>query len=91
VLPQGDIGKVVGRAFTIDGENRPTGEHTHAYQWQETTGQDKGVGAGKVAAGTNYDRYPESSRTGSPLVGSGESLAPGTNAPYVQLLACRKE
>jgi hypothetical protein len=83
-----NIGQAVGQVLTPN-ENRATGGHSHQYKWQETTGSDRRVaGAGPVAAGSSYDRYEVTGTTTAPL---GPDVKPGTPAPYVQLLACRKE
>jgi hypothetical protein len=79
----GTVGKTVGQALK-DGENRPTGRHTHYYQ-DETVGHRQG--RDQYLSGGGSSGLPSVRRRTEVPEGSVD----GTNAPYVQLLACRKE
>lgn len=85
VLPNRTVGRQVGDAFSMDGENRPTGRHSHSFQRVAPQG-DLRPGNG-LAAGGGVDRRPRTDAT-SDL--SEQGIPAGTNAPYVQLLACRR-
>jgi hypothetical protein len=77
------VGGVKGAPLS-DLEDRPAGAHNHEYDLPEHTTSGAGgsrlrdEGAGHVLSG---------SRTGRG-VSDNEPLKPGTNAPYIQLLAC---
>ena len=90
VPASGQAGLLVGQALT-NGESRPAGARLHQYEYQRTVGANVGSGAGPVAAGKDYDRFSVKGEAGLALARAGdEQLKSGTNAPYVQLLACRK-
>jgi hypothetical protein len=86
----GSVGRLVGRSLG-DGENRPTGAHTH------TSNQVIMVAPGgqpNIAEGGPRIHSPNSPTSGANAVadpqfsGALRADVPGTNAPYVQYLAC---
>jgi hypothetical protein len=95
----GTPGAAVGTALS-DQENRPTGQHTHAvidpghvhavgYDTEQLANTGNTIGGTRMFGGTN------SASENSDLAFTGISIAnagavPGTNAPYLQLVACRK-
>jgi hypothetical protein len=95
----GTPGAAVGTALTNQ-ENRPTGQHTHAvidpghvhavgYDTEQLANTGNTIGGTRMFGGTN------SASENSDLAFTGISIAnagtvPGTNAPYLQLVACRK-
>lgn len=94
-LPGGTLGATVGTAFTVDQENRPVGQHAHSITdlghihsvdtWSPGTGADRGNNL------TNQAQRPintASAVTGISVNATGTTV--GTNAPYIQLLACQK-
>jgi hypothetical protein len=86
--PGGQVGLTVGQAL-VNGENRPTGDHSHVVP--ESLIGLGGDGGDIATTGGGIRRTTGAMATGSPVVATGESVRGGTNAPYVQLLACRKE
>jgi len=76
----GHLGAVQGTPLT-DLENRAAGLHTHTYDTPYVGGS-----GGEIAWGKDADRNLLKSRETKP----NENGVPGTNAPYVQLLWCRK-
>lgn len=83
VTAGGRKGLAVGQALK-DGENRPTGYHTHRYQ-DFSVGGDPPPSS-DIAAGNAVPRKLVPRTTEGP---DGDPPA-GTNAPFVQLLACLK-
>jgi hypothetical protein len=95
----GTPGAAVGTALS-DQENRPTGQHTHAvidpghvhavgYDTEQLANTGNTIGGTRMQGGSN------SGSENSDLAFTGISIAnagavAGTNAPYLQLLACRK-
>jgi hypothetical protein len=95
----GTSGAAVGTALT-NTENRPTGQHTHAvidpghlhvvdYDTEQLANMGNTIGGTRISGGTN------TGHANSQLAFTGISIAnagtvAGTNAPYVQLLTCRK-
>lgn len=95
----GTAGAAVGTALS-DQEDRPTGQHTHAvidpghfhavgYDTEQLANTGNTIGGTRMQGGSN------SGSENSDLAFTGISIAnagavPGTNAPYLQLLACRK-
>jgi hypothetical protein len=95
----GTPGAAVGTALS-DQENRPTGQHTHAvidpghvhavgYDTEQLANTGNTIGGTRMFGGSN------SASENSDLAFTGISIAnagavPGTNAPYLQLVACRK-
>ncbi len=81
--PGGTLGATVGTPLT-DGQNVPTGAHTHTYAYWRS------VATGIV---TNNDALPGSQMASVPAAETRDvdgGAKPGTNAPYIQLLYCRK-
>ena len=67
-------------------EDRPVGNHAHIYKHQTLSGDvANGLGAG------GYDRRVQNLATEPLRDAKGADLAPGTNAPYVQLVYCEKD
>src|SRR3954471_11690792 len=95
----GTAGAAVGTALS-DQENRPTGQHTHGvidpghfhavgYDTEQLANTGNTIGGTRIQGGSN------SGSENSDLAFTGISIAaagavPGTNAPYLQLVACRK-
>jgi hypothetical protein len=77
--PGGTLGGTSGTALS-DLENRPAGQHTHNYSV-------KWVYGGSEIASGGYARFQDETRT----TDSGNGLVAGTNAPYIQLLVCKKD
>jgi hypothetical protein len=99
-LPVGGTpGAAVGTPLS-DQENRPTGQHTHAvndpghvhavgYDTEQLANTGNTIGGTRMQGGSN------SGSENSDLAFTGITIAPagavaGTNAPYLQLVACRK-
>jgi len=82
----GELGKLVGQPLA-NGENRPTGDHTHSITVVGSPSKAR-VQAG--GAGGNFATDP-----GPPTTlrtqGVDGGVPPGTNAPYVQVRACVKK
>jgi hypothetical protein len=97
--PGGTLEKTDGTALT-DGEDRPVGQHTHGVTDPGHVHQismDPILVGGNVtptrATGTQHSSSAINIPSASALTGitiNDAGLVPGTNAPYVQLLACRK-
>ena len=103
VLSGGTVSGTAGTAFTVDRENRPVGQHTHTVtdpghthnilaQYGSGPSPTRGI---QTSDGTDRNPTPAgwesgyiSGSTGVTINNAG-SVA-GTNAPYVQLLACQK-
>jgi hypothetical protein len=95
----GTAGAAVGTALS-DQENRPTGQHTHGvtdpghfhavgYDTEQLANTGNTIGGTRMQGGTN-----SGSENSDPAF-TGISIQPagavaGTNAPYLQLLVCRK-
>lgn len=82
LVPGGSPGKSVGIALS-DSENRPTGAHTHSYTYSHVVRSPEAGGPG-VYVSTVVE---QSGVTGGVSGGAVE----GTNAPYVEVLACEKK
>jgi hypothetical protein len=103
VVDGGTLGAAVGTALG-DQENRPTGQHTHTVTDpghkhpppNAASGAYIVEGSGgtlQVANANYYDLGADPSGTGSATTGisvNPSGTVAGTNAPYVQLLACQK-
>lgn len=87
VAAQDSIGTMVGTALT-PGENRPTGEHGHAGS-VAFYGGDCGRRCGQWARAEGFNRQPVMTTTTIPTR-PGDTIQPGTNAPYVTLRTCTK-
>jgi prepilin-type N-terminal cleavage/methylation domain-containing protein len=97
-LPSG--GTLLAQVGTAlgDQENRPVGAHTHAVNdpgHQHPVTVPTGAGGGGTSAREGGAPTGSVALTAGPAV-TGVTIAPagsvaGTNAPYVQLLACRKD
>ncbi len=94
-LPGGTLGATVGTAFTVDQENRAVGQHNHPITDPGHTHNLKAGGVG--GAGGSYTVNPDqpavpgfiaNATTGITVNATG--TVTGTNAPYIQLLACQK-
>lgn len=95
VAEGGQVGATVGQALT-DGEDRPVGRHSHVARPDGGHSHDLAVasvsGEGDNVAGSALSQRV--GRTGA--AGSHEhqidaaGRLAGTNAPYIQLIACRK-
>ena len=90
--PGGTLEKTDGTALT-DGEDRPTGQHGHTL----TILADPILVGGNVTPtsvqGTQHTSMRQALASSSPtswLTVDPAGSVPGTNAPYVQLLACKK-
>lgn len=82
VTPNGRLGHQIGTPLS-DGENRPTGAHTHpqgGWPLHINTPGTNGIQQGSGGA----------SATAPTQTGSVDGAVTGTNAPYVQYLICRK-
>jgi hypothetical protein len=82
--PRGNVGKSIGQALE-DGENRATGWHTHQYQDFSVGGDPPPPSS--IQGGNSVPRKLISRTSEGPDGGPRR----GTNAPYVLLLACKKE
>jgi hypothetical protein len=95
----GTAGATVGNALS-DQENRPTGQHTHGvidpgHSHSVLYDTDKLENIGNTIGGTRRVGADDGTATTSTAF-TGISIQPagsqpGTNAPYVQLLVCRKD
>ncbi|MBE4032810.1 hypothetical protein [Vibrio parahaemolyticus] len=82
--PSRELKKKVGTALS-DGENRPTGLHKHHIEAKHR------VKANYTPGGKgDIDWYEHTYTTSDPIPQKGMSFIEGTNAPYIQLLACKK-
>jgi hypothetical protein len=97
-LPSGGtLSATVGTALT-NTENRPVGQHTHGvndpghhHSYQVPGGlTDANSTAYDVAEPLGFDTYATGTSTTGITIQSAGSVA-GTNAPYLQLLACQKD
>jgi hypothetical protein len=82
------LGKQIGMSLR-DEENRPTGAHTHKFT-AFTTGKESFTGGALTYVFSGHGGFERSTVTQDTMTaqaGNGD-LAPGTNAPYVLLLAC---
>lgn len=82
LAPGGHLAEMQGLALK-DLENRPTGNHTHKLGGFVPKNYFR-------TGGGNRDFYPDSAETRGPTVPAGMTTADGTNAPYVQFLACER-
>lgn len=98
VSANADIGKTVGTALT-NGEVRPTGAHTHAITdpghrhligplFRDSHFADNNLPPRGSNAPVQGQIKTDASKTGIKVNSSGIA---GTNAPYIQLLACQKK
>lgn len=88
----GTLGAQVGTALS-DQEDRPVGLHDHTINDPgHSHSYDKPVltstGSGSSKAGIVFDQQTGISTTGITVNPAG--TVPGTNAPYIQLLVCKK-
>lgn len=83
--PPSDLGAAVGQALT-NKENRPAGAHTHNVS-------GVGIYAFETMSGNGQNGYavPQVWMASANLVTDVGGFTPGTNAPYIQLLACQKD
>ena len=95
----GTPGATVGTALSNQ-ENRPTGQHTHSVNdpghvhavgcdTEQLANQGNTIGGTRMFGGTNSgSENSDVAFTGITINAAG--AVPGTNAPYLQLVACRK-
>lgn len=81
VSAPGALGATVGTPLT-DREDRPTGQHSHPFRDRYQTPNSS---EGELLGGVVFGSYPYNRNTKG-VPGAKE----GTNAPYIQLLACTK-
>src|SRR3954469_17255010 len=99
-LPSGGTaGAAVGIALANQ-ENRPTGQHTHGvndpghvhavgYDTEQLANTGNTIGGTRMQGGTNSgSENSDPAFTGITIAAAG--AVAGTNAPYLQLVACRK-
>jgi hypothetical protein len=92
----GTLNAPVGNALTGP-ENRATGQHTHPTVDHTHSYTFAGFGSVTVQSGSGATAAPASSVTsgttgpGTVTVNSPAGSVAGTNAPYIQLLACEKQ
>jgi hypothetical protein len=97
--PGGSLNVQVGTALADKG-NRAVGQHTHAvidpghrhtvdYDTEMLANLGNTIGGTKQVGGTD-DGHKLTSLTQTGISIANAGSVPGTNAPYVQLLACRK-
>lgn len=94
----GSVNGIVGTPLK-NMENRPVGEHTHEVidpghsQYKSMCSEDDAVEDGWNRIGCEWDRrsfyQKQITETGISIQNTG--TVPGTNAPYIQLLACRRD
>jgi hypothetical protein len=96
----GTLAQSVGTALT-NGENRPVGQHNHTVNdpghqhtvdYQSLGGNNGGIFQSYVAqdpSGTPKTFLTRTATTGITLQSAG--TVAGTNAPYLELLACQKQ
>lgn len=81
-----NVGKAVGQAL-LNEENRPAGQHTHLFTDSNVTYDNPDPARGiKQQKGDPWG--PNTTGRNTEL---GNGLIPGTNAPYMQLSACKKQ
>lgn len=87
------VGRLVGYQLA-DEENRPTGSHRHFpserlknYMVIDNLGDVPGRTSTMLAHGQGVGRYVDN-QTGDVSLAQGTKTMEGTNAPYIQLLAC---
>ena len=96
--PTGTLGALVGNPLG-NTENRPTGQHTHAvidpghvhgvdYDTEMLANQGDTLGGTTKVGVNSKTQFTSRSFTGITIAPAG--TVAGTNAPYVQLTACRK-
>src|SRR5437588_7118106 len=98
LTPGGVLDATVGFALS-NLENRATGRHTHpgppaSNQWGYDKTPEDMTKPRRPLFGFRPDDIFDPSSNGTPVVGSVPApvgSVPGTNAPYVQLLACKKK
>src|SRR4051812_28506459 len=95
----GTAGAAVGTALS-DQENRPTGQHTHGvtdpghfhavgYDTEQLANTGNTIGGTRIQGGTNSgSENSDPAFTGISIQAAG--AVAGTNAPYLQLLVCRR-
>ncbi len=87
------VGEVIGQALS-DAENRPTGQHSHLVNDPGHAHLITGAFTGSTPGWRPYDQHccgkPLTATTGITVGGVSGGAVPGTNAPYIQLLACQK-
>ncbi|MBS9880928.1 hypothetical protein J4H25_25350 [Vibrio alginolyticus] len=81
----GKLGGTVGLALS-NLENRPTGNHQHELKAKTRVRANYTPGGGG-----DIDWYDHTYKTSNPIAQKGMSFKDGTNAPYIQLLACIKK
>jgi hypothetical protein len=95
----GTLGAAVGTALS-DTENRPTGQHTHAvidpghvhgvdYDTEQLANEGNTIGGTHMVGSNSKTEFSSTAFTGITIADAG--TVAGTNAPYVQLTACRKD
>ena len=84
LVKNGALQSTVGKSLS-DKEDRPSGNHNHAYENNSTGGS-----VGNSTGSGTYLRESIPSVTGSALDANKKAVPGGTNAPYVQLLYCVK-
>lgn len=89
VMATGSTGHIVGEALS-PGENRVTGDHGHAGTAIAITGPREDATADRDGGGGVGWSYREVSPDSAERRSAGETVRPGTNAPYVMLRACTK-
>src|SRR3954452_23505648 len=94
----GTPGAAVGTALS-DQENRPTGQHTHAvidpghvhavgYDTEQLANLGNTIGGTSIFGSNSGSENSDLGFTGISIANAG--AVSGTNAPYLQLVACRK-
>jgi hypothetical protein len=92
-------GQTVGTALSLL-EDRPTGQHTHAvndpghshtvdYDTERLSNYGNTIGGTSIFGTNDGHATSQPAFTGITIANAGS--VPGTNAPYVQLLVCRKD
>jgi hypothetical protein len=99
-LPSGGTAKAAVGTALSNGENRPTGQHTHgvndpghthniAYDTDMLANIGNTIGGTRLFGVNNGTAVSDLGFTGITIQNAGDVA--GTNAPYLQLLACRKD